>query len=129
MSSEFTRSAPNPLAPPNPLDRLSELRATGEAADGLVSVELDGTGAVQELTIEPKAMRLASADLAAALTEALAIAHASVRERLADLTSSLTPSPADVDATLQEITVDARVRLQEMTSLAHHVADRLERWP
>ncbi|GLW05028.1 hypothetical protein Misp01_01580 [Microtetraspora sp. NBRC 13810] len=49
---------------------LAETRGRGEAAGGQVKVEVSADGALQGLTIDPRAMRLGSEALAAAIMEA-----------------------------------------------------------
>ncbi|MFI7633214.1 YbaB/EbfC family nucleoid-associated protein [Nonomuraea sp. NPDC049400] len=60
------------------LERLSEeigaVRGRGEAAEGRVVAEVTQTGALAGLTIDPRAMRLGSTELAAAILEAAAAA-------------------------------------------------------
>ncbi|MGN6606876.1 MAG: YbaB/EbfC family nucleoid-associated protein [Jatrophihabitans sp.] len=103
--------------------RFAELRARGEAADGMVSVTLDGTGGITDLVIAPKAMRLAAEDLALAIREAFDAARAGVQ---AELQAAPPPSavPADLKATLEEMGFQAQRRLDEILSLASDVAAR-----
>jgi DNA-binding protein YbaB len=66
-------------------DRIAEVRGRGEAADGKVVVELSPTGALAGLTIDPRAMRLGSDELAAAILEAAGEAARDVEEGLAGM--------------------------------------------
>jgi DNA-binding protein YbaB len=50
--------------------QMTELRGTGKAADERVAVEVDQFGALAGLTIDPRAMRLGSQQLAEAILEA-----------------------------------------------------------
>ncbi|MEW9550690.1 YbaB/EbfC family nucleoid-associated protein [Nonomuraea sp. NPDC050783] len=58
------------------IERLSEqmtaVKGRGEAAQGRVTVEVTSAGALSGLVIDPRAMRLGSAELAAAILEASA---------------------------------------------------------
>lgn len=110
------------------LGRLAEARGSGEAAGGLVRAEVDGTGDLVGLVIEPKAMRLASEDLAEAVREAIGLARTQVRESLAEMA----PEPGralggDVGTTLARLGTEAQSRLGEMTALARELSDRLGR--
>ena len=115
---------------PEALGRLAEARGTGQAANGLVRLVVDGTGDLVELVIEPRAMRLASVDLAAAVREAFHAARDAAREALA--ASAPTPS-AQVEqlgaagATLAQLGLDAQRRLDEMTSVVRDLSTRLDR--
>jgi hypothetical protein len=60
--------------------RFAEIIGSAEGADGTVRVEHGSTG-LRELVIEPRAMRLPAADLAAAITVALAEAQTDFRRQ------------------------------------------------
>jgi DNA-binding protein YbaB len=110
---------------PAALDRFAAVRGSGEAAGGLVRVELDGTGDLVDLVIEPKAMRLPSVDLAAAVRAAFGSARASVQESLAEAVSGEGAAPPD--PSLARIGQDAERRLNELTSLAQELSSKLDR--
>ncbi|WP_067175786.1 YbaB/EbfC family nucleoid-associated protein [Microtetraspora niveoalba] len=69
--------------------RLAELRGRGEAADGHVRVEVGATGALADLYIDPRAMRLGSAALAEAIMEAVGRATTAATETADELMASL----------------------------------------
>ncbi len=110
------------------LGQLSAVRGTGEGAEGLVRVELDGTSAMLDLVIEPKAMRLPSEDLAAAIREAFDAARKGVQDHL-----STAQAPAyefdehELNATLNDISFDAERRLGEMMSITEDLITRVDR--
>ncbi len=64
--------------------RMADVVGRGEAAEGLVTVTVNPVGTLREITLDPKAMRLPSVDLAAAIVAAARIAErdaaAQVRE-------------------------------------------------
>ncbi|MEU6721365.1 YbaB/EbfC family nucleoid-associated protein [Nonomuraea sp. NPDC046802] len=66
-------------------DRIAEVRGRGEAADGRVVVTTTQTGALAGLTIDPRAMRLGSDQLAAAIMEAAARAVRGAQREAGDL--------------------------------------------
>jgi DNA-binding protein YbaB len=66
-------------------DRITEVRGRGEAADGRVVAETAPTGALVGLTIDPRAMRLGSDELAAAILEAAGAAARNAEEEMTDL--------------------------------------------
>jgi DNA-binding protein YbaB len=115
---------------PGVLARLAAARGRGTAADGLIAVEVDGTSDIVELTIEPRAMRLPSTDLAAAVREAFRTARGAAQESLAarqDERDGLAALPEQVRGTLDELQFDAQRRLTELTSIAQDLAGRLDR--
>jgi DNA-binding protein YbaB len=112
------------------LARLAAARGSGSAADGLVTVEVDGTSNITDLVIEPRAMRLPSVDLAAAVKQAFATARGAVQEQLAEMSEQArTPAaPEALRATLDELQFDAQRRLAELTTVAQDMSNRLDRW-
>ncbi|MET8155074.1 YbaB/EbfC family nucleoid-associated protein [Sphaerisporangium sp. NPDC005289] len=89
-----------------------ELRAVkgeGAAAGGLVAAVVDGGGQIVEVTLDPRVMRLDSASIAQAVTEAVrgaqADAHRKNTELLREATGGEPPSldPADVDTWLRDV--------------------------
>lgn len=52
-------------------EALAEVTGEGEAADGLVRAVVDGSGGIQEVALNPRAMRMDSLTLAEALTHAV----------------------------------------------------------
>lgn len=75
-------------------EELAELRAHGEAADGLVKVEVAPGGALLGVDINPRAMRLGSEALGEAIMEAVGeatkVAAARMDEVLAPLLGGMT---------------------------------------
>lgn len=112
---------------PEVLGRLAQARGTGTAADGLVRVEVDGTGDVVDLVLEPRAMRLASVDLAAAVREAFRTARAMAGEALRDSVPQAVAGLGEVGSTLSDLQLDAQRRLGELTSIAQELSSRLDR--
>jgi DNA-binding protein YbaB len=113
------------------LSRLASVNSAGEAANGLVRVRVDGTGDITDLVIEPKAMRLPSEDLAAALREAFGQARAAVQEQLAanppQAVGSAEAARDNVRATLDEIGSGAQRTLAELTATVDGLSRRLDR--
>lgn len=66
-------------------DQMTEVRGHGEAADGRVVAETSSTGELVGLTIDPRAMRLGSDELAAAVLEAAGAAVRNATEGMTDL--------------------------------------------
>jgi DNA-binding protein YbaB len=113
------------------LGRLTAMRGDGTAADGLVRAGVDGTGDLVELVIEPRAMRLASSDLAREIRAAVSAARAEVAARLAE-SAAAAPAVAGPDvAALQQLLVEvdatARQRMDEFTRFAGELSARLGR--
>lgn len=71
----------------------------GTGADGLVTVRAGAGGMLQDLEIDPKAMRLPSQDLRDAILEAARNAAASYQEQLTEM---LPTASTDVDKLLRD---------------------------
>ncbi|WP_049558758.1 YbaB/EbfC family nucleoid-associated protein [Nonomuraea sp. SBT364] len=65
--------------------RMAAVKGRGEAAQGRVVAEATQTGALCGLTIDPRAMRLGSAELAAAVLEAAGNAARAAEREAGDL--------------------------------------------
>lgn len=110
------------------LAKLGAARGRGTAADGLVTVEVDGTSNIVDLVIEPRAMRLPSVDLAAAVKAAFGTARTAVQEELSTAAAEHRGAPPDaVRATLDELQFEAQRRLSELTTIAQDLSNRLDR--
>ncbi|MEP7020180.1 MAG: YbaB/EbfC family nucleoid-associated protein [Pseudonocardiales bacterium] len=105
------------------------IQARGDAANGLVRVEVSGAGEVTDLVIEPKAMRLPSSDLSAALRSAVNEALAAARDQVADVAKAV-PAPPDM-ARLTRMVEDlgqlAQRRMDEFSTAASELSARLDR--
>jgi DNA-binding protein YbaB len=112
---------------PAGLSRLLQVTATGESAGGLVRAEVDGTGDLVQLLIDPRAMRLPAADLADEVRRAFQAARAGIREQLDEAIREAGPVAAGVDPELAQVAADAQQRLNELTSMTRDLADRLGR--
>lgn len=87
-----TRDALADLRAGGPAEGGEVMRGEGAAADGRVRAVVISGGKVESVEIDPRAMRLASADLGAAVA-------AAVNAAMADLTAKVTAAtPQDVDA-------------------------------
>jgi DNA-binding protein YbaB len=106
-----------------------DIRARGEGANGLIRVEVSGAGQVTELVVEPKAMRLPSAELSEAVRAALNAALSSAREQVMAAAKAL-PTPPELGR-LTEL-VDglgllAQRRMDEFSTAAAELSARLDR--
>jgi DNA-binding protein YbaB len=72
------------------IDELTEASGHGEAADGLVRVEVGPEGTLLGVKIDPRAMRLGSDALAEAIMEAATGALTQATERLSEVMAPLT---------------------------------------
>ncbi|WP_460520745.1 YbaB/EbfC family nucleoid-associated protein [Flindersiella endophytica] len=113
------------------LQELARVNGAGEAANGLVRVEVDGTGDITGLVIAPKAMRLASEDLSDAVLLAFGQARSAVQEQLATNPPRSVGGAEDtrdnVRATLDEISSGAQRTLSELTATVDGLSRRLDR--
>ncbi|MEU7740815.1 YbaB/EbfC family nucleoid-associated protein [Nonomuraea sp. NPDC049158] len=114
--------------PPDFLDRFAALRETGVAANGLVKAEVDGTSDLVGLVIDPRAMRLSSYELAAAIRVAFSQARAAAQERAAAaIPDALKQETPELNALLQDIKADAHGNMNEILSVANELTMRLDR--
>jgi len=107
-------------------DRVVSVNGTAEAADGLVSATVSNTGEVIELSLEPKAMRLASGELAAAVRTAIAAARAEARES-AGVPPADNGALVDLRAELDRVGAHAQQRMAELSNLARDLSARFDR--
>lgn len=98
-------------------EQTAELIGQGEAADGLVRVGCTARDPLAELTIHPRAMRLPSEDLAAAIRQAAALAATDLRGRTAEITRSLVDEDDDPAGIVGDPAA-AQARLDQLTELA-----------
>src|SRR3989440_7456072 len=75
-------------------EQLAELHAEGEAADGLVGVTVGPTGALTDVLIDPRAMRLDSQTLAESVMAAARQATARASEQAGGLFGRPSTGPA-----------------------------------
>jgi DNA-binding protein YbaB len=71
--------------------QLSEVRGEAESADGKVRVVVRQGGMLESLVLDPRVMRMASEDLAAAIVEAVAAATEDAVAKAAELMESVLP--------------------------------------
>ncbi|TYB58277.1 YbaB/EbfC family nucleoid-associated protein [Nonomuraea sp. PA05] len=110
------------------LDRFAELREVAAAANGLVKVEVDGTSDLVGLVIDPRAMRLPSEELAAAIKEAFGQARAVAQERaMRAVPEALRQETPELTALLKGIEADARGNMNEILLAADELTARLDR--
>lgn len=109
---------------PDALAHFRDARGWGEAAGGLVRLQVDGTGDLVELVIEERAMRLPSMDLA----DAVKAAFAAAREATQEVLRETVPSDGGLNlGPLTQLGTDAQRRLDEFASLAREIAGRFGR--
>jgi DNA-binding protein YbaB len=66
-------------------ERLASLTGTGTAADGKIKVTWASATGLDQLHLEPRAMRMASEELSAAIKQAIADAIADLRRQTAEV--------------------------------------------
>lgn len=112
---------------PNVEEWFAGFRGHGEAADGRVRVDVNGTGDIEDVQLDPKAMRLPSEDLAAAFKEAFTAARADVKEQLSETTPPFQALPEDIRETLDDLQFVADRRLNQFAEMADDLAARIDR--
>lgn len=89
---------------------VAETVGHGEAADGLVKVTVGPSGALKSLEFDPRAMRLPSVDLAAAVLEAARAGQADVLVQVREIYSAEQTGGLDIAAMAQgEVDVSALI--------------------
>ncbi|GLW07564.1 hypothetical protein Misp01_26940 [Microtetraspora sp. NBRC 13810] len=112
----------------NVLEQFAAMQETGEAANGWVKVQVDGTGDMTGLVIEPRAMRLSSHELAEAVREAFGQARAAVNQRVEEaMPEVMRQSAPELQVTLKEVEASAQRGLNEMLTLAGELSGKLDR--
>jgi DNA-binding protein YbaB len=108
--------------------------AAGTAAsdDGRIRVAWSEAGGIDELVIDPRAMRLASEDLAAAIAQVVNAARTQAQQQVADLVAdamgSGAPDPHEVVAGLPDLQVQLDEIMREtalMGSTVTGIVDRM----
>jgi DNA-binding protein YbaB len=113
---------------PDGLGVFTEMTETGTAAKGLVRIEVDGTGDIVGLVIDPRAMRLPSKDLAAAIREAFGVARTAVLERVEEAApAAMAQSAPELQALLAEVETGVQRGLTETMTVANELAMQLDR--
>ncbi|AWS46349.1 YbaB/EbfC family nucleoid-associated protein [Streptosporangium sp. 'caverna'] len=84
------------------IDELTEASGHGEAADGLVRVEVGPEGTLLGVKIDPRAMRLGSDALAEAIMEAATKALSQATERLSEVMAPLTGGVEEFNETVRD---------------------------
>jgi DNA-binding protein YbaB len=69
--------------------RMQDISGTGQDEDGWVEVTVGSTGDIQQLYINPRAMRLDSTSLAEAVLAAIKQAHTAMRESMMEILEPL----------------------------------------
>ncbi|QKW39594.1 YbaB/EbfC family nucleoid-associated protein [Actinomadura sp. NAK00032] len=76
--------------------RLSELVGRAESRDGRIRLGLSAEGAISELEIDPRAMRMASAELAETIIQVSQDALQDLQRQSRELTDDASVAPEDV---------------------------------
>lgn len=114
-------------------DRINELTGRGEGADGRIVAEYRAEGGLTKLELDPRAMRLPSADLAEQIRTAVNAAAEDFQRQVRELTSAQFPvsddpaeglDPAQALASLDKI---ASGFAGQMRELAHELGVQQQR--
>lgn len=117
--------------PGSPPDRI-----VGEAEQGRVRMELDSTGDLVGVTIDPRARRLDSDDLAAAILTAFQQARSALHDRLVmepfrdraeQQTDQESDQESDQEAELRDALADAERRIGTLTEMAAEFNSKISR--
>ncbi|MFI6297765.1 YbaB/EbfC family nucleoid-associated protein [Nonomuraea sp. NPDC050790] len=92
---------------------LGEVSGTGEAAQGLVRATADSSGSLTGVDINPRALRLSSADLGDEVTEAIRLAQQDAARRTGEIlegAAAVAGAPQVLDETFVRERVEAAAR-------------------
>lgn len=98
---------------------LTNARHRAENDDSTVAAVVDGSGQVIEVLVEPKAMRLDSERLGAAITDTVRAAQQTAREALPDAVGASTVATPDTESLARlatELGTGAQQRLADISS-------------
>jgi DNA-binding protein YbaB len=95
---------------------VAALEGIGEAADGVVKVTVGPTGALKDVVLEPKAMRLPSMDLAAAIVTAARAGQESIANQVREIYRDREQAGA----------IDPAAAVQGQVDVAALVAERMQ---
>ncbi|WP_329087968.1 MULTISPECIES: YbaB/EbfC family nucleoid-associated protein [unclassified Streptosporangium] len=110
------------------LDEVAAMRETATAANGLVSVEVDGTSDLTGLKLDPRALRLSAAELAEAIREAFGRARAAAQQRATEAVPKvLKQDPLELHDLIDKVKADSQAELDELLSAANELTRRLDR--
>ncbi|TNY35853.1 YbaB/EbfC family nucleoid-associated protein [Thermomonospora catenispora] len=115
-------------------ERIKEITGRGEAADGRIVAEYSAEGGLTKLELDPRALRLPSADLAEQIRTAVNAASEDFQRQVRELTSAQFPmsenpeeeglDPAQALASLDKI---ANGFASQMRELAHELGVQQQR--
>ncbi|SDT75357.1 hypothetical protein [Actinoplanes derwentensis] len=99
-------------------DSVDCIAATGEGADGLVRIELDGAGQLWDVVLDPQITELSVAELRTALFDAITEASANfAASSFAEESSSFAEAVADATGTAER-------RFAEISEALHGISRR-----
>lgn len=116
-----------PVANPEGLlAKLNAVRGTGLSNDELITVVLDGTSDLIDLSLDSKVMRLPSEDIAAGIKQAFAKAREAVQvETKAASADALKPLSTEAMARLTQVSEESLKRLSDLAGIAQSISDRM----
>lgn len=111
------------------LPAFEDIHAKGEALNNTIRVEVTGGGELTRLTIEPKAMRLPSVELAEAIRSAVNSALASAREQALAAAAALQAPPdlGRLSQLVDELSLLAQRRMGDFSAAASDISARIDR--
>jgi DNA-binding protein YbaB len=109
-------------------ERLASLVGTGAAADGRVRVTWAAATGLDQLQLDPRAMRMASQDLSAAIKSAITDAMADLRRQTAEVLRTETGASAGGSvAKIEEMQETFTSQMDEITARIDDARRRMER--
>lgn len=109
-------------------ERLASLVGTGTAADGRVRVTWAAATGLDQLHLDPRAMRMPSQDLSAAIKSAITDAMADLRRQTAEVLRAETGTSAGGSvAKIQEMREAFETQMDEITTRIDEARRRMER--
>ncbi|MBB6344786.1 YbaB/EbfC family nucleoid-associated protein [Nonomuraea muscovyensis] len=110
------------------LNEFLALRESATAANGLVSVEVDGTSDLTGLKLDPRAMRLPATELAEAIKEAFGRAREAAQQRATQaIPEVLKQDPLELNDLMEKVRADTQADMNELLSTVNGLTSRLDR--
>ncbi len=119
----FLRDAENQMSKAEELkQRMAEVIGKGEAADGRITAEFQSVGGLTALDLDPRVLRLSSAELSLEIRAAVNAAAADFQQKLGQVSGELF---GVTDETAQKLT-DPKVALAEAEKLGNDFAVQMK---
>jgi DNA-binding protein YbaB len=112
------------------VQQLKDVRGEGSAREGLVWVQVDGTGQLVDIVFDPEALDLSPAELAVAVKAAIGQAQTAVQPQVAQVlthTAAVLPDQDRLADLLSQVGLDAERRMNEYSTAVYDLLRQVSR--